>query len=185
MVQQNNLLGKSLRPQLNILKIGVPRKMEVTEVNEIELLSVGVDIGSSTSHLVFSKLLLKPDELSLTRRFIIEDRNIIYEGRIINTPLLNDDTVDTAKLIDFFKKEYKRAGINPAEVQTGAVIITGETAKKHNAKEIVENLSNDAGNFVAATAGPNFESVIAAMGSGAKDRSKKYSKTILLRYESY
>ena len=118
--------------------------MEVTEVNEIELLSVGVDIGSSTSHLVFSKLLLKPDELSLTRRFIIEDRNIIYEGRIINTPLLNDDTVDTAKLIDFFKKEYKRAGINPADVQTGAVIITGETAKKQNAKEIVENLSNDA-----------------------------------------
>ena len=153
--------------------------MEVTEVNEIELLSVGVDIGSSTSHLVFSKLLLKADERSLTRRFIIEDRSIIYEGRIINTPLLNDNTVDTAKLIDFLKKEYKRAGINPTEVQTGAVIITGETAKKHNAKEIVEILSNDAGNFVAATAGPNFESMIAAMGSGAKDRSKEYSKTIL------
>jgi len=153
--------------------------MEVIEVNEIELLSVGVDIGSSTSHLVFSKLRLKVDELSLNRRFIIEDRSIIYEGRIIDTPLLPENTVDTAKLIAFFKKEYKRAGINPADVQTGAVIITGETAKKHNAKEIVEILSNDAGNFVAATAGPNFESMIAAMGSGAKDRSKKYSKTIL------
>jgi len=153
--------------------------MEVIEVNEIELLSVGVDIGSSTSHLVFSKLRLKVDELSLNRRFIIEDRSIIYEGRIIDTPLLPENTVDTAKLIAFFRKEYKRAGINPADVQTGAVIITGETAKKHNAKEIVEILSNDAGNFVAATAGPNFESMIAAMGSGAKDRSKKYSKTIL------
>ncbi len=149
------------------------------EVNEIELLSVGVDIGSSTSHLVFSKLLLKTDERSLTRRFIIEDRNIIYEGRIIDTPLLHDNTIDIVKLTDFFKKEYKRAGINPADVQTGAVIITGETAKKQNAKEIVEILSNDAGNFVAATAGPNFESVIAAMGSGAKDRSEKHSKTIL------
>ncbi len=149
------------------------------EVNEIELLSVGVDIGSSTSHLVFSKLLLEKDELSPTHRFIIQDRNIIYEGRIIDTPLLHDNTIDIAKLSAFFKKEYRCAGINPADVQTGAVIITGETAKKQNAKEIVEILSNGAGKFVAATAGPNFESMIAAMGSGAKDRSKEYGKTIL------
>jgi ethanolamine utilization protein EutA len=149
------------------------------EVNKIELLSVGVDIGSSTSHLVFSKLLLKRDEKSPTRRFIIQDRNIIYEGKIIDTPLLHDNTIDIAKLAFFFAKEYKHAGINPADVQTGAVIITGETAKKENAEEIVEILSNDAGKFVAATAGPNFESVIAAMGSGARDRSKKYNKTIL------
>lgn len=149
------------------------------EINEIELLSVGIDIGSSTSHLVFSKLLLKRDELSPTRRFIIDDRKIIYEGKIIDTPLLHDNTIDIAKLGDFFKKEYKRAGIHPVEVQTGAVIITGETAKKQNAEEIVKTLSNDAGKFVAATAGPNFEGVIAAMGSGSKDRSKKYNKTIL------
>jgi ethanolamine utilization protein EutA len=149
------------------------------EVNQIELLSVGIDIGSSTSHLVFSKLLLKRDERSPTRRFIIQDRNIIYEGRIIDTPLLHDNTIDIGKLNAFFKQEYKRAGIHPAEVQTGAVIITGETAKKQNAEEIVEILSNDAGKFVAATAGPNFEGVIAAMGSGARDRSKKYNKTIL------
>ena len=149
------------------------------EVNEIELLSVGIDIGSSTSHLIFSKLLLERDEQSPTRRFIIQDRNIIYEGKIIDTPLLNDNTIDIAELTDFFKQEYKHAGINPAEVQTGAVIITGETAKKQNAEEIVETLSNDAGKFVAAAAGPNFEGVIAAMGSGAKDRSKKFNKTIL------
>jgi len=149
------------------------------EVNEIELLSVGVDIGSSTSHLVFSKLLLEKDELSPTHRFIIQDRNIIYEGRIIDTPLLHDNTIDIVKLSAFFKKEYRCAGINPADVQTGAVIITGETAKKQNAKEIVEILSNGAGKFVAATAGPNFESMIAAMGSGAKNRSKEYNKTIL------
>jgi len=149
------------------------------EVNEIELLSVGVDIGSSTSHLVFSKLLLEKDELSPTHRFIIQDRNIIYEGRIIDTPLLHDNTIDIVKLSAFLKKEYRCAGINPADVQTGAVIITGETAKKQNAKEIVEILSNGAGKFVAATAGPNFESMIAAMGSGAKNRSKEYNKTIL------
>ena len=149
------------------------------EINEIEILSVGVDVGSSTSHLAFSNLLLKKDERSATRRFKIQERNIVYEGRIINTPFLDDNTIDIVRLTDFFKEEYKRAGIDPADIQTGAVIVTGESARKQNAKQIVEALSNDAGKFVAATAGPNFESVIAAMGSGAAARSKEYNKTIL------
>jgi len=149
------------------------------EINEIEILSVGVDVGTSTSHLVFSNLVLKRNERSASRRFQIQERNIIYEGRIINTPLLDDDTIDIDKLTDFLKEEYKRAGIDSANVQTGAVVVTGETAKKHNAKQIVEALSNDAGKFVAATAGPNFESLIAAMGSGATNRSKDLNKTIL------
>jgi ethanolamine utilization protein EutA len=149
------------------------------EINEIEILSVGVDVGSSTSHLVFSNILLKRDERSVSRRFNIEQRNIVYEGRIINTPLLDDDTLDIDKLTDFFKEEYNRAGIDPADIQTGAVILTGESAKKQNARQIAESLSNDAGKFVAATAGPNFESLIAAMGSGATARSKLQRNTIL------
>jgi ethanolamine utilization protein EutA len=149
------------------------------EIKRIEILSVGVDVGSSTSHLAFSKLVLIKDEHSATRRFNIEERNIIYEGRIINTPILSDNTIDINKLTEFFKEEYQRAEINPEDIQTGAVIITGESARKQNAKQIAEALSNDAGKFVAATAGPNFESLIAAMGSGAAARSKDNNKTIL------
>jgi ethanolamine utilization protein EutA len=149
------------------------------EINEIEILSVGVDVGSSTSHLVFSNLVLKRDQGSVTRRFNIQERNIIYEGRIIHTPLLDDNTIDIVRLTDFFKDEYRRAGIDPADIQTGAVIVTGESARKQNARQIAEALSNDAGKFVAATAGPNFESLIAAMGSGAAARSKDDNKTIL------
>ena len=149
------------------------------EINRIEILSVGVDVGSSTSHLAFSKLVLIKDEHSATRRFNIEERNIVYEGRIINTPIMSDNTIDINKLTEFFKEEYKRAEIDPEDIQTGAVIITGESARKQNAKQIAEALSNDAGKFVAATAGPNFESLIAAMGSGAAARSKDDNKTIL------
>jgi len=149
------------------------------EINEIKILSVGVDVGSSTSHLVFSNLVLRRNERSESRRFQIQERNIIYKGRIINTPFLDNNTIDVDKLTVFLKEEYKRAGIDPADIQTGAIIVTGETAKKHNAKQIAEALSNDAGKFVAATAGPNFESLIAAMGSGATARSKDYNKTIL------
>lgn len=149
------------------------------ETKKIELLSVGIDVGSATSHLVFSNLLLVRDELSPTLRFNIEERKVLYEGRIIDTPLLEDKTLDIEQLTAFFKEEYQQAGIDPADIHTGAVIITGESAKKHNAPQIAEALSKEAGKLVAATAGPNFESLLAAMGSGATARSKNHHTTIL------
>src|SRR4030042_1980274 len=127
------------------------------EINRIDIISVGIDVGSSTSHLVFSKLILKRDEKSESRRFLIKERYVIYEGRILYTPLLDDKTIDMDKLIAFLWEEFDDAGIDPADVQTGAVIVTGETAKKYNAPQIAEALSRDAGKFVAATARPNFE----------------------------
>jgi ethanolamine utilization protein EutA len=156
-----------------------PLNLGKMEINEIEILSVGVDVGSSTSHLVFSNLLLKRDQRSVTRRFNIEQRDIIYEGKIIHTPLLDDNTIDIKTLTEFFKAEYELAGIDPGDIQTGAVIVTGESARKQNARQIAQALSNDAGRFVAATAGPNFESLIAAMGSGAAARSKENNNTVL------
>jgi ethanolamine utilization protein EutA len=149
------------------------------EIKRIELLSVGIDVGSATSHLVFSNLVLVKDEMSPTLRFNIEERKVIYEGEIIQTPLLEDKTIDVDALTAFFKREYEKAGIDPADIQTGAVIITGESAKKHNARQIAHALSKDAGKLVAATAGPNFESLLAAMGSGATARSRDQGKTIL------
>ena len=149
------------------------------EINKIELLSVGIDVGSATSHLVFSNLVLVRDEMSPTLRFNIEERKVIYEGKIIHTPLLEDKTIDIDKLTAFFKQEYQHAGIDPADIHTGAVIITGESAKKQNAPQIAEALSKEAGKLVAATAGPNFESLLAAMGSGATARSRDHHKTIM------
>jgi ethanolamine utilization protein EutA len=149
------------------------------EINRIDIISVGIDVGTSTSHLVFSKLILKRDEKSESRRFLIKERYVIYEGKILYTPLLDDRTIDMDKLIAFLWEEFDHAEIDPADVQTGAVIVTGETAKKHNAPQIAEALSRDAGKFVAATAGPNFESLLSAMGSGATARSKDHNKTIL------
>ncbi|MCP4566133.1 MAG: hypothetical protein GY841_00990, partial [FCB group bacterium] len=135
------------------------------EIDKLELLSVGVDVGSSTSHLAFSNLVLERDVKSPSRRFHIQKRDILYEGRIIHTPFLDNDTIDIDELSDFFHEEYKLAGIEPSAIQSGAVIVTGETANKHNARQIVEALSSNAGDFVAATAGANFESLLTAMGS--------------------
>ena len=149
------------------------------EINKIELLSIGIDVGSSTSHLVFSKLILIKDQKSPTLKFKIKERKVVYEGRIIYTPLLDNNTIDIDKLTAFFREECERAGIDTADIQTGAVIVTGEAAKKQNAPQIAEALSKDAGKFVAATAGPNFESLLAAMGSGATARSKELGNTII------
>lgn len=147
--------------------------------DEIKLLSVGIDVGSSTSHLVFSRLTLQKDPTSSSRRFHVVEREVIYSSEIINTPLIDKETIDIPKVVDFFKSAYQEAEINPKDVGSGVVIVTGETAKKKNAGEIVNLLAEDAGTFVAATAGPNFESVIAAFGSGATKRSEENGHVII------
>jgi ethanolamine utilization protein EutA len=96
-----------------------------------------------------------------------------------NTPLIDRYTIDIDAVIEFCEKEYEKAGIAPEMVDTGAVIVTGETAKKQNAAEIVRRLSSETGKFVSASAGPNFESLLGAMGSGVVDLSRKNENTIM------
>lgn len=152
-----------------------------TDVEEIEISSVGIDCGSSTTHLIFSKLKLKRETgfLNMSRRFNVVRREIVYKGNIINTPLLDETTINIPEVVKFIKSEYEKAGFTFDDIDTGAVIVTGETAKKKNASKIVDLLKDEAGKFVSATAGPNFESLLAAMGSGARDRSMQWQNTIL------
>jgi len=150
-------------------------------MGQLIVLSVGIDVGSSTSHLVFSRLTLNREFsfTNVTNRYQVVKRVIIYEGAIIFTPLLDRNTIDTKKLVDFFEKEYEKAKITPEMVDTGAVIVTGETAKKENAQEIVKKLSLKSGKFVSASAGPNFESMLGIMGSGIAEQSKRLHQTIM------
>ncbi len=151
------------------------------KVEYLNLLSVGIDIGSSTSHLVFSRLTLKRETsfFNMSNRFILTNRDIVYEGNIIFTPLIDRYTIDIEAIIKFCEEEYKKAGIITEMVDTGAVIVTGETAKKQNAAEIINRLSSKGGKFVSAVAGPNFESLLGAMGSGIVEQSRKKQRTIL------
>jgi len=151
------------------------------KVEYLNVLSVGIDIGTSTSHLIFSHLTLKRETsfFNMSNRFFLVNREIIYEGNIIFTPLIDRNTIDIEAVIKFCEEEYKKAGITPEMVDTGAVIVTGETAKKQNAAEIVRRLSSETGKFVSASAGPNFESLLGAMGSGIVDLSRKKQNTIL------
>ncbi|MHA2378914.1 MAG: ethanolamine ammonia-lyase reactivating factor EutA [Candidatus Thorarchaeota archaeon] len=142
------------------------------------LKSVGIDIGTTTSHIVFSSILLEKDLLSRTEKFEIKERKVLHSGPIHLTPFSDPYTIDFESLRQLILQDYAEAGIELSDIDTGAVIITGETARKGNAEEIVAALAGKAGKFVAATAGPNFESVLAARGSGAMAKSAEIGQTI-------
>ncbi|MFX1370120.1 MAG: ethanolamine ammonia-lyase reactivating factor EutA, partial [Promethearchaeota archaeon] len=143
------------------------------------LTSVGVDIGTSTSHVVFSSILLEKDPRSGSEKFQITERKVIHSGPIHLTPFLNPTTINFTALRDLIIADYRAAGVRLEDIDTGAVIITGESAKKENAEEIVRAIAGETGKFVAATAGPNFESVLAAHGSGAVARSAFAGTTVM------
>lgn len=139
-----------------------------------ELLSVGIDIGTSTTQLVFSKLMIENIASNFSvPKVVIVDKQIIYRSEIYFTPLRSPTEIDGTKVREIIEGEYKKAGIDKASINTGAVIITGETARKENAKEVLETLSGFAGDFVVATAGPDLESIIAGKGAGAHVYSKE------------
>ena len=133
----------------------------------ITLNSVGIDIGSSTSHLIFSRLTLRRQGVALSSRFVVINREIIHESPILLTPYVDKTTIDTNKLGDFIHEAYRNANLAPEDIDTGALIVTGEATKKKNAEAISALFSAEAGKFVCATAGHNLEAILAAYGSGA------------------
>jgi ethanolamine utilization protein EutA len=133
----------------------------------ISLASVGIDVGSSTSHLIFSRLTLRRQGVALSSRFVVVNREIIHESPILLTPYIDKTTIDTDQLNDFIHEAYRKAGLTPTDIDTGAVIVTGEAAKKKNAEAIVALFAAQAGKFVCATAGHNLEAILASYGSGA------------------
>ncbi len=142
------------------------------------LTSVGIDIGSSTSHLMFSRLLIGYPSV-LQRKPVVLERNVIARSRILLTPFTGDWNIEAEPLKDLVNATFKNAGLTREEIDTGAVIITGEAARRDNARKIAELFADDAGRFVCATAGPALETVMAAHGSGAVARSRDEGLTIL------
>ncbi len=152
---------------------------EIEGVEKFVLVSVGIDIGSSTSHLVFSQLTLRREGASLSGRFKVTEREILYRSRIMLTPYLSETLIDIEKVKRFIEEAYREAGLSPEDVDTGAVIITGEALKKENAQPIVEYFARYSGKFICAAAGQNHEALLAAYGCGAVDLSKAEHKTVL------
>ena len=145
-----------------------------------KLLSVGLDVGTTSSQMILSELVVENRAGSFAvPEMEIGQRKILYKSPIHFTPLIRGELVDADRLREIVDGEYRAAGIAKAQVDTGAIIITGETSRKENARSVLKSLSGFAGDFVVATAGPDLESVLAAKGAGAAEYSEKTGKTVL------
>ena len=134
------------------------------------LLSVGIDIGTTTTQLVISRLTLQNTRSAFSvPSFEIAQKEVLFRSDIHFTPLLSDTQIDAQGVRDIVEAEYRASGFEKGDIRTGAVIITGETARKENARQVLDALAGFAGDFVVATAGPALESVLAGKGAGADE----------------
>jgi len=144
-----------------------------------KIYSAGIDIGTSTTKMVVSSFLLK-NVAGVTHvpRIEIIEKTVLHQSPIIKTPFLNDDIIDMEQIEQFIFQQYQLAQISPTDISTGAIIITGDSATKENASEVVHTIADSAGHFLVATAGPDLEGIIAAKGAGTVQLSKNTGKVI-------
>jgi ethanolamine utilization protein EutA len=151
----------------------------IWKVENVELTTVGIDIGSSTSHLMFASVRLQRKTQALSSQFVVVERRVLWKSPILVTPFLADGTIDAAALGRFVADCHREAGLSREEVDTGAVILTGEAIKRVNARAIADLFAEESGKFVTASAGHQLECVLAAHGSGAVAMSRERGCAIL------
>src|SRR5215472_4870412 len=165
-------------------RLNDPSEKSLTwELDNVELTSVGVDVGSSTSHLLFSRLRLQRLAQSLSSRFVVVRREAIHRSPIMLTPFSDDGLIDAERLGMFVRRAYRQAGLEPDVVDTGAVIFTGAALEHRNARPLAELFSAEGGRFVCVSAGDNLEAILAAHGSGAVALSAERPEEVLLHLD--
>lgn len=137
------------------------------QIDNVELRTVGVDIGSSTSHLLFSRLRMARLAQSLSSRFVVVSREVLHRSPILMTPFTAGGLIDVDALKTFVDHAYQEGGVSPEQVDSGAVILTGQALERRNSRAVAELFESYCGRFVCATAGHNLEAILAANGSGA------------------
>jgi ethanolamine utilization protein EutA len=147
----------------------------LSEEDQISILTAGIDIGSSTSHLVFSRILME----RLDSRYVVVARETLYESSILLTPYAAENTIDGKRLGEFIADQYRIAAIDPEKIDTGALILTGVAVRRHNARAIGDLFAREAGKLVAVSAGDSFETIMSAHGSGAVARSQRDGAPVL------
>lgn len=142
--------------------------------------SVGIDIGTTTTQIIFSRLtMVNRAPVTQVPRYEFVEREICYQSPVSHTPIDASGLVDVERLQTFIDAQFIAADLTLDDIETGAIIITGESSKATNAREAIMGLADRLGDFVVATAGPNLESVIAGRGSGAGEYSKAHHARVL------
>jgi ethanolamine utilization protein EutA len=143
------------------------------------LTSVGIDIGSSTTQVMISSLTLRRRGSGLSTEFVVTDRQLLFASTPVLTPYAGPTVIDVDAVEAYVRRAYQGAGIGPADIDTGVVVITGEALKKENAEPISELMATWTGDFVCVSAGAFHEAVLAANGSGAVQLSEDTGRSVL------
>jgi ethanolamine utilization protein EutA len=147
--------------------------------DHVTLVSVGIDIGSAGTQIIFSRINLRRYGEDLTSRYYVVSRETLYQSPVSLTPYQSDERIDDAALAAVIDQAYAAAVLAPEDIDTGVVILTGEALRRENAEAIASLLAEQRGDFVTATAGHHMESMLAAYGSGAARVSYDEGKRIL------
>jgi ethanolamine utilization protein EutA len=147
--------------------------------DHVTLVTVGIDIGSAGTQVIFSRINLRRYGEDLTSRYYVVSRETLFQSPVALTPYASDERIDDAALGRIIDEAYATAGIKPEEIDTGVVILTGEALRRENAAAIAALLAEQRGDFVTATAGHHMESMLAAYGSGASKVSYEEGLRIL------
>ncbi len=147
--------------------------------DNVSLTTVGIDIGSSGTQVIFSRVHLRRLAEDLTSRYYVVSRETLFQSPVALTPYQSEERIDDQKLGEIIDDAYIAANVHPDNIDTGVVILTGEALRRENAQGIAAVLSEAGGEFVTATAGHHMESMLAAYGSGAARVSSDEGKRIL------
>ena len=147
--------------------------------DNVILNSVGIDIGSAGTQVVFSKIHLQRVADQLSTRYVVVSREPLYQSPSTLTPYQSETLIDTQALGAIIEQAYAAAGVHADEVDAGAVILTGEALRRENGQAIAAVLAEQGGEFVCATAGHHMECMLAVYGSGAARRSFDQQTRIL------
>jgi ethanolamine utilization protein EutA len=147
--------------------------------DNVSLVSVGMDIGSSGTQIIFSRLNLRRFGEDLSSRYVVVSRETLFQSDVALTPYQNDALIDDGALGTIIDEAYAAAGLQPRDIDTGVVILTGEALRRENAQAIANVLAREGGDLVCATAGHHMEAMLAAYGSGAAQSSHRARNRIL------
>lgn len=151
----------------------------IWKTENVQMTTVGVDVGSSTSHLMFSRVHMQRIGDGLSTRFVVVGRQTLWKSPILLTPYLEGNLIDSGYLRSFIRHAYTEVGLKREDVDSGAIILTGEALKRRNAQAIAEVFAEESGKFVCASAGHHLEALLAANGSGTVNRSRRDHQTLL------
>jgi ethanolamine utilization protein EutA len=147
--------------------------------DHVTLVSVGIDIGSSGTQVIFSKINLRRLGEDLSSRYYVVSRETLFQSAVLLTPYQSEERIDDRRLGEIIDEAYAAANMHPDDIDTGVVILTGEALRRENAQGIAGILAEQGGEFVCATAGHHMESMLAAYGSGAARVSHDEGKRVL------